>query len=86
VTNRIAPEEIDGWLTYRLLKPIFNFYKHLGIYQRNLESFDQKVILEKDKFDQGCLNCHTPLNRKAGHLRLQHPGLRRPASYDSGHL
>jgi WD40-like Beta Propeller Repeat len=63
VTNQIAREEIDGWLAYRLLKPIFNFYKHLGIYQRNLESFDQRVILEKDKFDQGCLNCHTPLNR-----------------------
>lgn len=64
VTNRIAREEIDGWLAYRRLKPIFNYYKHLGIYQRNLESFDQKRILEKVQFDEGCLNCHTPLNRR----------------------
>lgn len=63
VTNHIAREEIDGWVAYRLLKPIFNYYVHLGIYQRDLESFDQRLILEKDKFDQGCLNCHTPLNR-----------------------
>jgi hypothetical protein len=63
VTNHIAREEIDGWLAYRLLKPIYNFYTHLGIYQRNLESFEQKPILEKEKFGEGCLNCHTPLNR-----------------------
>jgi len=63
VTNHIAREEIDGWLAYRLLKPIFNYYTHLGIYQRNLESFDRKPILEKDKYGEGCLNCHTPLNR-----------------------
>jgi hypothetical protein len=63
VTNQIAREEMDGWLAYRLLKPIFNFYVHLGIYQRNLESFEQRPILEKEKYDEGCLNCHMPLNR-----------------------
>jgi len=63
VTNHIAREEIDGWLAYRLLEPIFNFYVHLGIYQRNLESFDQKLILENDKFDHACFNCHMPLDR-----------------------
>jgi hypothetical protein len=63
VTNHIAREEIDGWLTYRLLTPIFNYYVHLGIYQRNLASFEQRLIIEKEKFDKGCLNCHTPLNR-----------------------
>ncbi len=64
VTNAIAREEIDPWLAYRRLQPIFNYYKHLGIYQRNLESFDQKVILEKDSFGEGCLNCHTPMDRR----------------------
>jgi len=63
VTNHIAREEIDGWLVYRLLKPIFNFYDHLATYQRNLESFEEKVILEKDKSDDHCLNCHTPLTQ-----------------------
>jgi hypothetical protein len=63
VTNYIAHEEIDGWLAYRLLKPIFNYYTHLGIYQRNLASFDQKLILEQNEYNDSCLNCHTPLNR-----------------------
>ena len=30
VTNLIAREEIDGHLVYRLLKPLYNTYQHLG--------------------------------------------------------
>ena len=63
VTNQIAREEIDGWLAYRLLKPIFTFYTHLGIYQRDLGSFEQRLILEQDSYNDSCLNCHTPLDR-----------------------
>ncbi len=63
VTNHIASEEIDPYLTYRLLKPLYNVYKHLGIYQRHLETFDQRPVLENQRFNGGCLNCHTPLNR-----------------------
>jgi len=63
VTNQIAREEIDSWLVYRLLKPIFNYYTHLGIYQRDLASFDQRLILEQDEYNDSCLNCHTPLNQ-----------------------
>jgi hypothetical protein len=63
ITNRIAREEVDPYLAYRLLKPLYNVYKTVGIYQRNLETFDQQPILENKYFDGGCLNCHTPLNR-----------------------
>jgi hypothetical protein len=64
VTNHIASEEIDPYLSYRLIKPLFNAYLHVGLYQRNLESFDQEPLLENDQFDDGCLNCHTLLNRR----------------------
>jgi hypothetical protein len=63
VTNFIAREEIDGWLAYRLLKPVFNYYMNLGIYQRNLASFEQRLILGNDTFEHGCLNCHIPLKQ-----------------------
>ncbi len=75
ITNHIAREEIDGWLAYRLLKPIFNYYTELGIYQRDLASFDERLIIKNDKFNQGCLNCHMPLNQNpdtfAFHIRGQ---------------
>ncbi len=63
ITNRIAREEIDNYITYRLLKPLYNIYLHVGIYQRDLRSFDQRPILENDRLNNQCLNCHTFLNR-----------------------
>ncbi len=63
VTNTIAREEIDSHLVYRLLKPLYNAYVHIGIYQRDLESFDERPVLRNQKFGGDCLNCHTFLNR-----------------------
>ena len=59
VRNRIAPEEVDGYLAYRLLKPLYNKYVRLGIYQRHLESFEEATILNNRDADNACLNCHT---------------------------
>ncbi len=36
-----ARAEIDGHLVYRLLKPLYNAYPHLGIHQRDLQTFEQ---------------------------------------------
>jgi WD40-like Beta Propeller Repeat len=62
VTNFISREPIDRCLVYRLLKPLYNTYVHLGIYQRDLESFEQRPVLENGSFGGDCLNCHTFLN------------------------
>jgi hypothetical protein len=75
VTNSIALEEIDRCLVYRLLKPLYSLYVNVGIYQRDLESFDERPVLENGKTQKGCLNCHTPLNHRpdtfAFHTRSQ---------------
>ncbi len=59
VANRIAPEEIDGTLVFRFMKPIYNWWKDIGIYQRNLASYDMSVVLHGRSFGGGCLNCHS---------------------------
>jgi hypothetical protein len=56
VTNRIAPERIDPYITYRLTYPQFYMKNRLEIRQRDLESFDETLILSPK---QGCFNCHT---------------------------
>jgi hypothetical protein len=71
ITNWIASEDIDGYLTYRLLKPLFNYYHALGIYQRRLETFDERPILRNSSFSNGCLNCHTFLNHQPEPMALQ---------------
>ena len=82
VTNYIAREPIDPYIAYRLLKPLYNAYMNLGIYQRHVETFKQRPILENSKFDHKCLNCHTFLSRRPDtfvfHTRLSgkvHPML-----------
>ena len=60
----VAKEEIDPYLAYRLLDPIFSKYVYLGIYQRNLETYDESPVLFSSTFGRGCVNCHTfPKNR-----------------------
>jgi hypothetical protein len=63
ITNYISAERIDSHLSYRLLKPLYNAYAQVGLYQRDLESFAQTPMLENDRFEGGCLNCHTPFRQ-----------------------
>lgn len=74
ITNQIAEEPIDSHLCYRLLKPLFNNYVNVGIYQRDLESFKQTPILRNEKADGKCLNCHTFLNHQASQFALHTRG------------
>ncbi len=63
IKNDVAREEIDSHLVYRLVGPLGNFYRTMGLYQRNLENYDESPILTNDAFG-GCVNCHScPKNR-----------------------
>lgn len=66
VTNWIAPDPVDPTLVYRRLRPVYSLYGELGIYQRNLETFEERPVLENHRFHHGCLNCHTFLNQQPG--------------------
>ena len=62
----VAKEDIDPYITYRLIRPSYVTYEELTINERSLESFDERVIYENMRFedsDQGqCINCHLPRN------------------------
>jgi len=45
-------------LAYRMMRSIFNTYQDMGIYQRNLESYQEREILHNSRIAEGCLNCH----------------------------
>ncbi|HBC78794.1 MAG TPA: cytochrome C biosynthesis protein [Bacteroidales bacterium] len=59
ITNKIAPEPIDPYITYRLLYPGYESWKEIVIKQRNLESFREKSIIENSLVEENCLNCHS---------------------------
>ncbi|MBN2426433.1 MAG: PD40 domain-containing protein [Calditrichaceae bacterium] len=58
ISNFIAEELIDSHLAYRLIMPAHNFWNEIGIYQRNLENFDESPILVNKLTDNNCMNCH----------------------------
>jgi hypothetical protein len=41
------------------MKPLYNWWKDIGIYQRDLTGYAQSVVLRGRSFGEGCLNCHS---------------------------
>ncbi len=62
----VAEEDIDPYLSYRLIEPGYELYRQLGLYQRNLTTFDQYAIYENNREDisdeNHCVNCHNYQN------------------------
>ncbi len=59
LTVEIAREDIDPFLVYRRIRPGHRIWRDMGIYQRNLNNFDESLILNNGYFKHGCVNCHT---------------------------
>jgi hypothetical protein len=58
----ISADSIDSHLVYRMIEPGYEKWHIVGIYQRNLESFEEKVIIKNDMMAYNCVNCHTFCN------------------------
>jgi hypothetical protein len=56
--NRIAEEPVDPCLAYRLINPAFSLWTAMGLFQRNLETFEEKPILLNRMTQDNCMNCH----------------------------
>jgi hypothetical protein len=82
LTAQIAREDIDTFLVYRKIRPAHGTWRNMGIYQRNLGSFDESTILNNGYFKNGCLNCHTFCGNRAEKMLI---GVR-SANYGSSAL
>jgi len=86
-TQQISNDEIDSYLSYRLINSAYVLWFEMGIYQRNLENFDQDVIIQNKSVGGGCVNCHS-LSRNNPekfmfHIRAKFPGT---VIYNNGKL
>ncbi len=78
----VANEPIDRYLSYRLIEPGYELYRQVGLYQRDLETYEQKSIYENnrtyDSINNHCVNCHNYQNydteRMLFHVRAKHGG------------
>lgn len=49
----------DYGLTYRRIAPGYEVYSHMGLYERRLDNFDERAIIENTQVSGMCVNCHT---------------------------
>ncbi|MBR1733104.1 MAG: PD40 domain-containing protein [Alloprevotella sp.] len=79
---QVAEEPIDRYLSYRLIEPSYELYRQVGLYQRDLETFEQHIIYENNRTfneqENHCVNCHNfqsfSTNRMLFHVRARHGG------------
>lgn len=55
----VSKDEIDPFITYRLIAPGYEVWNRMGIYQRSLSSYEESPIYENTNINQICVNCHT---------------------------
>ena len=53
----VSEDALDYGLAYRLILPSYEGMGKVGIYQRELSTYDQREILSTEEVN-GCLNCH----------------------------
>ena len=64
----VAPDSIDGYIAYRLIPPGYELWNELGIYQRQLSTFEQSPIMQNKLISHDCMNCHTFNQRNPNQL------------------
>lgn len=66
----VANEEIDPWLSYRLIEPSYVAYEKIDLMQRSLTDFSESVIASNhigQKKEQ-CINCHSYQNYRTDNM------------------
>jgi WD40 repeat protein len=87
IENKIAKEQINTHLVYRLMKPLYQYWDKLGIYQRNLTNYDERPIVLNNTMGKNCVNCHSFHNynpdRMIFHMRAGAVGTSMILVYDN---
>ena len=65
----VAKDSIDAYVSYRLIKPGYEQLDLMGLYQRDITTFEEKTIIENSQLESknnfGCVNCHSFRNYNA---------------------
>lgn len=74
----VASEPVDSYIAYRLIEPGYALWNKMGIYQRNLENYNESAVYESKMTTYNCVNCHSfcqqDPDKMLFHMRAKHPG------------
>lgn len=78
LTITVAADPVDSYLAYRLIEPGYELWNRMGIYQRNLENYEESAIIENKMSGNNCVNCHSFCmqnpDKMLFHMRETYPG------------
>ena len=58
---RVAETDLPDWgITYRRIAPGYEMFGLMGIYERELGTFEETTLLDNHSNEGMCINCHTP--------------------------
>ena len=55
----VSSDAADAYIAYRLIPPGYEYWNEMGIYQRNISSYDESVIISNRYTENNCMNCHS---------------------------
>lgn len=71
ITITVAPDEIDGFLVYRSIAPMYcHFAEAMVMHERSLATYDESVIMHNQSLGNGCVNCHAFHNNSPERMTL----------------
>ena len=60
---QVVTDQIDPYLTYRLIEPDYEIWNNVQIQQRCVENFETNALGHYEELDNRCMNCHTFANQ-----------------------
>ena len=59
-TVHVSNDALEEWgVTYRRIPPSYELYSQMGLYQRDLGTFEETELIQNTRVEGNCLNCHT---------------------------
>lgn len=55
----VVADEVDAYLSYRLIEPDYEVFSHLEIRERCVENFEERNLCSYKVVGNRCMNCHT---------------------------
>ena len=60
---QVVTDQVDPYLTYRLIEPDYEIWNNVQIQQRCVENFETNALGHYEELDNRCMNCHTFANQ-----------------------
>ncbi|MDO4462288.1 MAG: hypothetical protein Q4C30_07330 [Bacteroidia bacterium] len=58
ISMHISADSIDQYITYRRIAPAFETFSAVGMYQRDITTFDEYTVTDCNELQYSCMNCH----------------------------